>query len=165
LSAASQVRCRNGSPPTPSVFVTISRVTVPGDCRRALGTVAFAPSPHPCRCKPGHKQTTPPTGNPWGPIGIKNPDNATNAQRRGLMRLFGPISRCKMKTVLSVFLVATAGLLAAGCGRSTSGSSVTGSVTFKGNPVTGGTMLFHGKDKPYPASLGADGKYTCPVIP
>jgi len=70
-----------------------------------------------------------------------------------------------MKTVLSVFLVATAALLAAGCGRSTSGSSVTGSVTYNGNPVTGGSMLFHGKDKPYPASLGADGKYTCPVIP
>jgi len=70
-----------------------------------------------------------------------------------------------MKTFSSVLLVATAGLLA-GCGRSGSaGNSVAGSVTYKGNPVTGGTMLFHGKDKPYPATLGPDGSYTCQGVP
>jgi len=70
-----------------------------------------------------------------------------------------------MKTVLSVLLVSTAGFLA-GCGRSgSSASSVSGSVTYKGSPVTGGTMLFHGKDKVFPASLGPDGKYVCPSVP
>jgi hypothetical protein len=71
-----------------------------------------------------------------------------------------------MKTVWSILVVSTAGLLAAGCGKSgSSGSSVTGSVTYKGSPVTGGNMLFHGKDKTYGASLGADGKYTCTAVP
>jgi len=69
-----------------------------------------------------------------------------------------------MKTVLSVFLIAMTGLLA-GCGRSGSSSSVTGSVTYKGKPVTGGTMLLHGKDKVFPASLGPDGNYICPSVP
>ena len=72
-----------------------------------------------------------------------------------------------MKTLSSVLLFAAAGLLVAGCGKSGSaGNSVNGSVVYKGNPVTGGTMLFHGGDnKVYPASLGGDGKYTCPSVP
>ena len=75
-----------------------------------------------------------------------------------------------MRIVLSVLLVSS-GLLAAGCGRrGSSGNSVSGSVTYKGNPVTGGNMLFHGKDKDgkdkaFPASLGSDGNYSCQGIP
>jgi len=68
-----------------------------------------------------------------------------------------------MKPVLSVFLVAAAALLSTGCGKSS--SSVVGSVTYKGSPVTGGTMLFHGSDKVIPASLGVDGNYACPNVP
>jgi len=75
-----------------------------------------------------------------------------------------------MRIGLSV-LVVSIGLLAAGCGkRGSSGNSVAGSVTYKGNPVTGGTMLFHGKDKDgkdkvFPASLGPDGNYSCQGVP
>jgi hypothetical protein len=69
-----------------------------------------------------------------------------------------------MKTALGILLVST-GLLAAGCGKSGDTSSVSGLVSYKGNPVTGGTMAFHAGDKVFPASLGPDGKYSCLSVP
>jgi hypothetical protein len=76
------------------------------------------------------------------------------------------MQRWMMKMIHRVLLVASAGLLAAGCGKSGStGSSVTGSITYKGSPVTGGNMIFHGKEKNYGGNLGPDGKYTAAGMP
>jgi hypothetical protein len=71
-----------------------------------------------------------------------------------------------MKIIWNILLLSTAGLMAAGCSKSgSSGSSVSGAVTYKAAPVTGGIMLLHGNDKAYPATLGPDGKYTCQGVP
>jgi hypothetical protein len=68
-----------------------------------------------------------------------------------------------MRVLLSVLLVA--GLLATGCSQSTGGgASVSGTVTYQGKPVTGGSMFFYGSEKSYPASLDDQGRYTCPDI-
>jgi hypothetical protein len=71
-----------------------------------------------------------------------------------------------MKIVSSMVLVSTAAFMTVGCSKTgSSGSSVTGSVTYKGSPVTGGNMLFHGKDKNYAGNLGPEGKYAALGMP
>ncbi len=67
-----------------------------------------------------------------------------------------------MRRFFSVCFVA--GLAAAGCGKST--GSLTGTVTYKGNPVTGGLMLFvDAQGKSFPGSLNPAGNYNCPDLP
>ncbi|MBP3960651.1 hypothetical protein J8F10_35960 [Gemmata sp. G18] len=60
--------------------------------------------------------------------------------------------------------VALGCLLAAGCGAKT--ATVTGHVTYKGKPVTGGSVVFYCADKQIVRGLiGTDGKYTIPNVP
>lgn len=52
--------------------------------------------------------------------------------------------------------------LACGCGTSTNPNipaTITGKVTYKGTPLTGGNMLFYGEAGAYPAAIGTDGTY------
>jgi hypothetical protein len=66
-----------------------------------------------------------------------------------------------MRTLLTLLLVSTTALVFVGCKKSDSlGSSISGTVTYKGQPVTGGTMLFHASNNVFPASLKGDGTYT-----
>jgi hypothetical protein len=55
-------------------------------------------------------------------------------------------------------------LAVAGCGRST--GHVTGKVTYKGQPLPSGTVLFHGPDGPTGHSvIGPDGRYEVRDVP
>ncbi len=60
----------------------------------------------------------------------------------------------------SLALFALLGFLS-GCGSSNPNTpaTISGTVTYKGTPLTGGNMMFHGNDVVYPASIGADGTY------
>ncbi|VTR95899.1 Uncharacterized protein OS=Planctomyces maris DSM 8797 GN=PM8797T_08484 PE=4 SV=1 [Gemmata massiliana] len=55
-------------------------------------------------------------------------------------------------------------LLVAGCGAKT--ATVTGQVTYKGKPVTGGSVVFYCSDKQIVRGLiGPDGRYSIPNVP
>jgi hypothetical protein len=74
-----------------------------------------------------------------------------------------------MRTLLRAFrvfvgcaLILAVGLLA-GCGGGKKKLSLSGKVTYKGEPVTGGSVTLHptdGKTKPLTAPLNADGTYS-----
>jgi len=71
-----------------------------------------------------------------------------------------------MRIVVSVLFILAAGVLPSGCGKSRTGgsennSSISGKVTYKGEALGGGIMLFHGKDRAFPAALQPDGSYVC----
>lgn len=71
-----------------------------------------------------------------------------------------------MKLVLHILAFSTAAVCSVGCSKSSSsGNFVSGSVSYKGTPVTGGTILLHAGEKVFPASLGPDGNYTCAGVP
>ena len=38
-------------------------------------------------------------------------------------------------------------------------ATISGTVTYKGTPLLGGSMMFHGKETVYPAAIGSDGTY------
>src|SRR5262249_57929125 len=55
-------------------------------------------------------------------------------------------------------------LLAAGCGSAT--TTVTGTVTYQGQPVPGGSVVLYCEDKQIVRGLiGVDGRYTIPNVP
>jgi len=61
-------------------------------------------------------------------------------------------------------LAALLTLLAAGCGSST--STVAGTVTYRGRPVTGGSVILYCEDRQIVRGLiGVDGRYAIPNVP
>jgi len=52
--------------------------------------------------------------------------------------------------------------LACGCGSTNPNApaTISGRVTYKGTPLPGGSIMFHGSAGTYPASIGANGEYT-----
>jgi hypothetical protein len=57
-------------------------------------------------------------------------------------------------------------VLAAGCHRTNAPSKVSGKVTYKGQPVKAGNIIFHSEDSgSYPASLNQDGTYEIVDVP
>lgn len=71
--------------------------------------------------------------------------------------------RCLLPTLSFLFLIS----LVNGCGPSKSNPvELSGTVTYNGQPVTGGTMIFFAKDGgTYPASIHADGSYIATDFP
>ncbi len=61
-------------------------------------------------------------------------------------------------------LVALLTLLAAGCGPAT--TTVTGTVTYRGQPVTGGSVILYCEDRQIARGIiGVDGRYEIPNVP
>ena len=58
-------------------------------------------------------------------------------------------------------------VLAFGCQKSSNApAKLSGKVTYKGNPVTGGQMMFYTKDAgAYPATIAEDGMYSVSDVP
>jgi hypothetical protein len=65
------------------------------------------------------------------------------------------------------FLLAAVGvflpLLAAGCGPAV--GDISGKVTYKGETLGSGTVMFYGTNSATPASIGDDGTYTAKKVP
>ncbi len=74
--------------------------------------------------------------------------------------------RSRRAGALAVGLVLAVAIGAAGCGRSV--GTVTGKVTYKGQPLKGGVVSFtpaDGKGPPVPATIAEDGSYTAEKVP
>jgi len=52
-----------------------------------------------------------------------------------------------------------------GCGNNPRGAELSGKVTYKGAPVTGGSMTLFIGDAGYPVTIGANGEYAVSQIP
>ena len=73
-----------------------------------------------------------------------------------------------MKKFIAGFLLLSVGLMVSGCGSSTRPvATVTGTVSYKGKPVTGGTITFFNEDDTYNGSsrIFGDGSYSVPDAP
>ena len=71
------------------------------------------------------------------------------------------------RRAMSYALVAAAGLALAGCGASDGGVEVSGAVTFQGQPVPAGEIVFTPKSGDQPSAAGKieQGKFKCQVPP
>lgn len=71
-----------------------------------------------------------------------------------------------MRTVRLGLFAALAFTLAAGCRSSPYQAKVSGHVTYKGQPVKGGNIVFHAADQTaYPGTLNEDGTYELTTLP
>jgi hypothetical protein len=72
----------------------------------------------------------------------------------------------RLRPLLVVPIILT--VIAAGCGGSNPNApaSISGSVNYKGKPVTGGSVQFYTQSgTPYSAAIGADGTYSVADVP
>ena len=78
------------------------------------------------------------------------------------------MNRASVKSVLALpaaAAVAAILLLAAGCGQASKGSSVSGKITYKGQPLTGGIIKLYSDAAPAPATRGADNSFHITIKP
>jgi hypothetical protein len=62
-------------------------------------------------------------------------------------------------------LLLGAALALAGCSPSNKQGEITGVVKFKGEPLPGGTVVFHGATSTYTSEIRKDGNYTVSGVP
>lgn len=68
--------------------------------------------------------------------------------------------------ILFRFIVLPAVLIvAAGCGGGGSKATLSGKVLYKGQPVTGGSMILHYANSGYPVTIDPDGSYAVNQLP
>lgn len=70
-----------------------------------------------------------------------------------------------MRTLRLGLFAALALVLAAGCRTSPNPAKVSGKVTYKGQPVKGGDIVFHSDQGTYRGTLGQDGSYEIVDLP
>ena len=70
-----------------------------------------------------------------------------------------------MRVLRTAALAALLAGLAVGCGGSNTPANIKGKVTYKGQPLPGGSVTFTGDAGSYPSSINSDGTYSVKDVP